>query len=349
MNGTERIKALLNNEKADRILTATWMHVPAVDRNPEKFADKIIELTDAYDADLVKVQMNATYIAESYGQDMTFYENPTLENQKIKKLFEVNKYVVKTLDDVKNIKAKDASTDPVIQRDVKAIKLIVDHYNKEKPVLPTLFSSFSWLVSMTDGRLDKVREFIKEDREAVHAALKIINQYNKDIVDEYVKVGADGFFFATSFTSPNVVTYEEYEEFNKAYDLDVLNHIHEKTWFNMLHVHGNADLYIEDLVKYPVESINWENNTFGVDASRLTSAKTLRSLTDKILIGGNDQFHDFYGTLDEVEEKFTKNLQTLIDEIPDGKFVFGAGCSLPLDVSAEKIKLIRKVADKLQK
>lgn len=349
MNGTERVKALLNNEKPDRILTATWMHVPDVDKKPELFAPKIIELTEAYDADIVKIQMDATYIAESYGQDMTFYEHPSVENQRIKKLFEVNKYLIRNLDDVKNIKLKDASTDPVIQREAKGIKLIADHYKGTKPVLPTLFSSFSWLVSMTEGRIDKVREFIKEDRAAVDAALEIINEYNIAIVDEFIKAGADGFFFATSFTSPNAVTREEFEEFNKKYDLEVLNHIHENTWFNMLHVHGNADLYIEDLVKYPVESINWENNTWGVDPSKLTTAKQLRALTDKILIGGNDQFHDFYGSLEEVEEHFTKNLQTFIDEIPDGKFIFGAGCSIPLDVKPEKLKLVRKVADKLQK
>lgn len=349
MNGTERVKALLNNQKADRVLTATWMHVPAVDRNPEKFAKKIIELAEKYDSDIVKIQQNANYVPEAYGQDLKFFENPPLKYQKVKKLFEVNKYLITSIEDVRNLKSLVAKDSPVIQREALSIKLIAEHFKGEKPVLPTLFSSYSYLAFFTEGGKDKVAEFIEEDREAVHKALAIINDFNKQVVDEFVEAGADGFFFATSFTSPNAVSEEIYEEFNRKYDLELLNHIHEKTWFNMLHVHGNADLYIDKLVDYPVEAINWENNTWGIPFEKLTSAKTLRSLTDKILIGGNDQFHDFYGTHEEVEARFTKNLQVLVDEIPDGKFIFGAGCSLPLDITADSISLIRKVADKFSK
>ncbi|MBQ7920447.1 MAG: hypothetical protein IJ324_10975 [Lachnospiraceae bacterium] len=345
--GTERIKALIAGKPLDQYINAaTWMHVPAIDRDPDAFAEGIINYAEEYGSDIVKVQLNAAYLAEAYGEKIEFFENPPLKFQKVKKLYEVKEHVVKGINDLAKIDILDVHNNPVIQRDVKAVKKIIDHYQGAKPVLPTLFSSLTWLEVLTEGGLTAVKELIAKDKNAVHKALQNLNEVNKRIVDEYVAVGADGFFFATAFTSPHVVTESEFEEFSRQYDLDVLEHIHKKTWFNMLHIHGNADLYIEKLVEYPVEAINWENATFGVDKAHLTSAAKLRSLTDKILIGGTDQFHDYYGSLSEVEKTFDERLETLIREIPDRRFIFGAGCSLPLDIPSDSIKLIRKVADK---
>ena len=39
MNGTERIKALLNGEKTDRTPISGWFHVPGKDRDVEIFTN----------------------------------------------------------------------------------------------------------------------------------------------------------------------------------------------------------------------------------------------------------------------------------------------------------------------
>lgn len=345
MNGRERIEAILNGKPFDKAAASAWMHVPAVDRDPEAFAEAMIRFNDEYDWDLVKVQLNAFYITEAYGADIEFFQQPPLKFQRIKKLAEVKKYPIETLEDLKNLKKITVKESPVLQRDVKAVGKIVEHYKNTKVVIPTLFSAYSWLSGMTAGKEETVKKFITQDREAVHAALGILNEVNKSVVDAYVEAGVDGFFFATSYTSPLVVTEEEFEEFHRAYDEPLLEYINQKTWFNMLHVHGNADLYIEKLVKYPVQSINWENVSEGIRPERLTSAAKLRSLTDKVLVGGTDQFHDFYGAKEVVEQRIKERLHTLLSEVEDKRIIFGAGCSLPLDIPAENIGFLRKAVD----
>jgi uroporphyrinogen decarboxylase len=348
MNGKERIKALLNGNDVDRIAASAWMHVPSVDRDPDAFSRAMINFADDNDWDLLKVQLNAFYITEAYGADIEFFEQPPLKFQKIKKLAEIKKYPIENLEDLKKLKKITVAESPVLQRDITSVKKIIDHYNGTKVVIPTLFSAYSWLSQMTAGREETVKEFIKQDKVAVANALTILNEVNKSVVDAYVEAGVDGFFFATSYTSPLIVSEEEFEEFNRAYDEPLLKYINEKTWFNMLHIHGNADLYIEKLVQYPVQSINWENESVGISPERLTSAAKLRSLTDKVLVGGTDQFHDFYGSEEVVEKRLKERLDTLLSEIPDKRFIFGAGCSLPLDIPADNIKLLRKVANSVQ-
>lgn len=345
MNGTERIRALLQGKPVDKAAAATWEHFPAVDRNPDTMAKAVIEYAERRDYDLIKVQMNAAYVTEAYGADITFFSHPPIKYQKIKKLYQINTAPVNSLAELQSLRPIQVKDSPVLQRDVEAVKKIVSYYQGTKPVLPTLFSAYTWLHALLKDRGAALGEYIQADRKAVHRALGILNDLNRELADAYIEAGADGFFFATSYTSPLAVSHQAYEEFNKAYDKPLLEYIDSKTWFNMLHIHGNADLYIEDLVQYPVESINWENTSFGVEPSRLTSAAQLSRLTDKLLIGGTDQFHDFYGTREEVEKRLTQRFETLYQEIPDHRFVFGAGCSLPLDIPEENIDLIRKVVD----
>lgn len=345
MNGRDRIEAILHGKPIDKAAASLWMHVPAVDRDPDAFPDAIIRFTDEYDWDLVKVQLNAFYITEAYGADIEFFEHPPLKFQKIKKLVEIKTYPIKTLEDMANLKPITVEESAVFQRDILSVRRIVEHYKGTKVVIPTLFSAYSWLNSMTAGKEETIRRFISEDKEAVHHALAVLNEVNRNLADAYVEAGVDGFFFATSYTSPLVVSEEEFEEFHRAYDEALLAYINQKTWFNMLHIHGNADLYIEKLAQYPVQSINWENVSGGISAERLTSAARLRGLTDKVLVGGADQMHDFYGAPAIVEHTLRERLDTLLSEVEDRRIIFGAGCSLPLDIPAANIGILRKVAD----
>ena len=62
MNGKERIEAIVNGTTFDRPAVSAWMHVPAVDRDPEAFAEAMERFNDENDWDLVKVQLNAFYM-----------------------------------------------------------------------------------------------------------------------------------------------------------------------------------------------------------------------------------------------------------------------------------------------
>ena len=350
MNGTERIKAVLNGQPVDKIPVSLWKHVPQEDRDIEKFTKKTIELTDENDFDFVKIQISAAYLTEAYGADIEFNDKEGADYSLTGKtpigvMFNIKKYPVESIEDLDKIQPINVKESQVLQRDIQVSRNVTEHYKGTKPVIHTLFSALTWLHYFTRGGADTVKGFIEKDREAVHRFLKNINEVNKRLVDAYVEAGVAGFFFATSYTSSQVISDEDYREFCIEYDLDVLNYIKGKTWFNILHIHGNADLNIENYLDYPVEAFNWEDVAEGIAPERLTSAAKLRSLTDKVLIGGIDRNYDFVGTQEEVKARLEKRLENFAKQLPDGKFIFGAGCSLPIDVDTVNVNQIRSVVD----
>ena len=46
-----------------------------------------------------------------------------------------------------------------------------------------------------------------------------------------------------------------------------------------------------------------------------------------------------------VEQRIKERLHTLLSEVEDKRIIFGAGCSLPLDIAAENIGFLRKAVD----
>lgn len=355
MTGTERIKAVLEGKKPDRVPVSLWKHVPIVDRDIKRFTEKTIELTDTDDYDFVKIQVSAAYLTEAYGADIEFNDKEDtdfsgyLTNPQIT-MFKIIKYPIESAEDIKKIKPIDVRNSKVLQRDHEVFKNVLEYYHGTKPVLFTLFNALTWLQYFSRNGAAGTVQYLVENKEEVHQFLRNINDVNKQLVDWYVELGIDGFFFADRFTTDSIITESAFNEFVRPYDLEILNYIHEKksAWFNILHIHGNADLNINHYLDYPVEAINWEDIADGVDSDKLISAKKLRSLTDKVLIGGIDRFVDFNGTQEEVKEKLKKRLEDFAGQFSDNKFVFGGGCSLPIDVNERNVSKIREVVNEFK-
>lgn len=352
MTGTERIRAILEGKTPDRVPISLWKHVPIVDRDVKRFTEKTIELTDNDDYDFVKIQISAAHLTEAYGAEIEFNDKEDADFSTYEKspqitMFKVLKYPIEKAEDISKIQEINVRENAVLQRDHAVFENVLNYYHGTKPVLFTLFNALTWLQYFSKNGAASTVQYLVENKEEVHQFLRNINNVNKQLVDWYVELGVDGFFFADRFTTNSIITESAFNEFVRPYDLELLNYIHEKksAWFNILHVHGNADLNIKQYLDYPVEAINWEDLAAGVDEDKLISAKQLRELTDKVLIGGIDRFVDFVGTEEEVKEKLQKRLEAFASQLPDNKFVFGGGCSLPIDVNERNVNKIREVVD----
>ena len=151
------------------------------------------------------------------------------------------------------------------------------------PVLPTVFSPFIWMGEMTGGffRQDTIVAHFKYSEKYARIGLEIVNETNELLMEEFVKAGADGFFLGYQAGMAGLMGKEMFEEYGKKYDIQNINKIKDKTWFNMAHIcHGDAALS-EWFLDYPVEAFNWadqypEHHSLG----------EMRKLTDKVLIGG---------------------------------------------------------------
>lgn len=346
MTGTEKIKAMLENKTVDAVGACGWVHTPEADRKPvDEFVHRVIELTDEHRWDFIKLMSNGWYIQEAYGEKLHFYEeNIPLAFQKIKRLADMEEPLVTCEEDLETLPLLDAANNAVVRYNAEVVKRLAEHYHGEKPVIATIFTPSTILPDLC-GSNEAFLHYIETCPEKVHTALDTLLEGIEKIADTLIEAGADGLFISTKNTSPEMIPAAWFDEFSRSYDEKLLSHIKGKAWFNILHVHGQHNLYMDAYADYDVQAINWENVPHGMSGKGVTTVADLRAKTDKILIGGTDQFYDFYGTVEEVTDRFRMRLQTAVREAGDNRFIFAPGCSLPLDVPQENLHLIRTVVD----
>ncbi len=340
MTSTERLQSILQGKTVDRIPIAGWLHMPLVDRVIPEFVRATIQFTDENQWDFVKVMSNGHYMAEAYGADIRFSTDPT------QWLGTFHSYPVKTAGDLLTLPVLD-KTNSVLAREIAVTTALVQHYQGRVPIVPTLFTPLTWIQEMsssTDPRL--TREFMRRHKKALHKGLEALLSTQLNFLDGLLAAGIDGIFLASQFISSEVIGREEYHEFCRPYDQKILAYIKDKTWFNILHAHGNKGLLFDECLDYDVQAFNWEDAPYGVPETQRSSIKTLRGLTDKIIIGGIDQHHDFSqqeNNRDVIRARLQLQYQRAMQESGGDKFIFAPGCALPQDIPRDIFMLLKEV------
>lgn len=346
MTATERLKKMVAGEKMDSVGACGWIHTPGVDRrSTEEFSSKIIEMTDYSHWDMIKVMANGGYTQEAFGVDIEYFSDElSEEDMKTKRLFQIHHNLVESPRQMEAFPVLDVSKNVVFQREIANIKALADHYQGTVPIMPTIFCPAHCIPEFVGG-FDKARWFFDNHPEAVEKMLKSLLETEFQLMDAYIEAGADGFFFAQRYSNEELLSESEFVRFCRAYDEQLLAHIKDRTWFNMMHVHGARKFYWNHFKDYAVQAINWENTPMQVPKEDRATVAKVRQITDKVLVTGTDQFYDFYGPKEEVLEGFRKRLKQAAEESEDNRLIFAPGCSLPLDVDNETLHLLRVAVD----
>ena len=343
MNSTERIKAMINHQPFDRCGVSGWVHLPLVDHNVKDMVKATIMVTDYCGWDFVKIMSTGHYSTEALGGDVTPSVNPT------KWTGTINRYPINTVDDLRNLSVLD-NTNYVFNREVQIAKGIKEHYGDSKPVIATIFTPLTFIQeACSRGTNQKIMQFIAEDKDALHHALKVAVESIKTYLDMLInQAGIDGIFFASQYMSKRVISEELFDEFCYPYDKEILDYIKDRTWFNVLHVHGEDQLLFEKALKYDVQAYSWENCVPGLDEKDISHVKDVRKMTDKILVTGLARHYDYYNEnndRNQLKEFFRKRLLTVINESLDNRVIFAPGCALPMDVDRYVFTLMGEVVE----
>ncbi len=342
MTGTQRMRALVEKQPVDRIGVSGWVHMPMVDHNVHDMVKATIHVTDYLGWDFVKIMSTGHYVPEAFGGDITLSKDLTHWYGTI------NRYPIQDLEDLKNFPVLDMEN-PVFQREVAIAKELAEHYKGNLPVLATIFTPLTCLQEMMSrGTSERVNAFIRENPKEVHAALERLVQTNFNYLDALMDAGIDGIFFANQYSSRTAFTPELFREYCAPYDKMILDHIKDRTWFNILHVHGEKQLMFEECIDYNVQAFSWENCAPGVPEEELASVRWVRSMTDKVLITGLARHYDYYSDTNDrtaLKELFRRRLLTVLEESGDKRVVFAPGCALPMDVDRYIFTLMKEVVE----
>ena len=149
--------------------------------------------------------------------------------------------------------------------------------------------------------------------------------------------GADGLFFATThWASFDRLTAEQYAEFGRPYDLQVLAAVQDAP-FNVLHVCKNHNM-LEALVDYPVHAINW-----AVGSPGNATLPAARAYTNKCLVGGlrNE-------TLREGRPADVAAEAAAAFSVTNGRaWMLGPACSVPVNSPEANIRAARVAVERM--
>ena len=258
MTATERLRQMVEGKPVSEIGASGWLHSPGADRDrAEVFSSEIIRITDRSRWDFVKIMPNGVYNQEAHGSDIEYFSGEmSLEDLKAKRVFHIHNYLIQSPRQMEAFPVLDVSKNRVYQREIANVRALAEHYKGTVPILPTIFTPMHCIPEFVGG-IDKARWYYENRPEAVDRMLQALVQTELQLVDAYIDAGADGFFFAQRYSNSDILSEAEFERFARPYDEMLLDRIKDRTWFNMIHVHGARHFFWDQFKTYNVQAISW--------------------------------------------------------------------------------------------
>lgn len=336
MTREERIRAALAGEEVDRVPCGVWMHLSEVDQDPKSLAEEMAANNEEFDFDFIKMMPFGAYTTQDWGAKIKIY----CDKYKEPVILEPG---IKELSDYAEIEPL-AATHGTWGKSLAVAKHLSKCIAKDTPFIQTIFSPATTLKKLTSNRL--IQDMV-EHPEEVHKALRAITDTTINFVEANIKAGVSGFFFATQTATYDFMTDLLYAEFCKPYDLEVINSYKDKTWFNVIHIHGSNIMY-DTVSKYPCNCINWH------DRDTKPDMKTARETVGKTFLGGIQEVPTIINgvlSYESILERSTpqeiiEHVHQAMDMVGGKGLIIGPGCVCDPRASKENLHAVRKAVEK---
>lgn len=311
MTRWERVKAALAGREVDRAPVSFWGHDYAREWTARGLAEATLERYRGFGWDFVKVNPRATYYAEAWGNRY----KPSSEAAR--GAMNVD-YVLKKGPDLDKVTPVDVRSGPFGEQ-LEALSLIREGLNGEAPFIQTIFSPLTVVGRLANGDLAFVRRHMRENSGSLQSALSAVAETLGAYAAACLEAGAAGIFFATvDWGTHDTATDEQYGEFGRPYDLQVLKAA-AKGEFNVLHVCRRNSM-IRSLLEYPVHAFNW-----AVELPGNPRFQEVTAATDKAVMGGIAVETVAAGA----PESVAAEVKQALAETGGRRFLLAAGCSIP--------------------
>ena len=335
MNAYERVRAMVEGKKVDRPGVSAWKHFFLEDRVVYDMVKRTVAFQEQNEWDFIKVMANGIYVQEQYGSEIIWSRHSDE--------FPITvKHHILSPKGFTRLKPVDVKTGAVA-REVEVVKRLVDKYKGKVPVVATVFTPLTYAQELYNGWqnpwpfYDLVREYPKE----LETGLKVLTEVTANIIEQFVETGVDGIFYSSQFANDLVMTPELYQQFGVPYDLQAFQPAVGKTWFNIMHVHGNTNLFFDLVKDYPLEAFNWEDIVTNVS---LKQAREL--MKDKVLVGGIELANDFrIEDRDALLNHMIKRVKDASERVPDHRLIIAPGCALPTDIPEYRFNALKQAVE----
>ena len=326
MNKKERVDAALRGDAVDRVPASMWGHDFEREWNPNTLAEAMVENFTRYDWDYMKVNPRASYHVEGWGVKVRpsgeKYKAPVFEGTPIK-----------SSSDWRRIRPLEAD-EGALGEQLRALQMINHSIGYDAYFVQTIFCPLGVAKYLAGNNNEPVLHTIREDRAAMHAALRVITETFTNYAIACLEEGASGIFYATNgWAAEGMLTPDQYREFGEQYDLEFLDAIKSRSKFNILHNCG-SHIYFDLLSSYPVQALSWaatvEGNPDLGEGKKRSGQAVMGGISEKTILKN--------GSPDQVQEEVEKAL-----ELTSGRhFLLAPGCSIPPETPAKNLEAIRR-------
>ena len=321
----ERIERALAIEETDRLPFGFWRHFPNQDRAPRRLAQLSLELQRELDFDFIKFTPYGLYSAVDWGVtlDIKGGNVPPVQAD----------FPIKRPEDWRGL-AQLRGTEGEYLIVLEAQRIALSGMREHIPLVQTVFSPLTTALKLAGP--ERLLAHLRDAPAAVHAGLVIIAETTRRFAIEVINRGADGLFFASQTANQGYLTPAEYAEFAKKYDLAVLEAAKGRSWFNILHVHGEKGMF-DHVLDYPVQALNYHDREAG------PSLAEMRKRTKKCLVGGIGHTTTLvHGTPADVDAQ----VRDAWRQVNHRGLILGPGCVGSLESPEANVLQLRKSVEK---
>jgi uroporphyrinogen decarboxylase len=349
MTRWQRVEAALAGERPDRPPLSFWQHFPGRDRTAAGLAQATIAFQQTYDLDLVKLMPTGMYMAQAWGCAIGPGDPQTGTTALVRS-------VVQDADDWTRLAPLDVRGG-VLGEQLAMIRQVRQALGSEVPIIQTIFSPLTTAAKIGDARVTAARRAARVQPESDFAppesdsgwghrprraapqqlrrALEVITATTRDFARACLEAGADGFFFATQHASRDVLPRDEFDEWARPFDLQVLDPLAALSRLVVVHAHGDH-LFFDSVARYPAQVINWHDRESG------PTLREAQTLTDKCLGGGISRAGALvHGTPQQVQAEVRDAMAQT-----HGRHLFVMpGCVVPLSAPAANLRALRQAIE----
>ena len=324
-----RLEATLAGDLVDRPAVAFWRHFYDLEQTTDRLVQAMVAFQRRFDWDFLKINPRACYHFQDWGNRYTFASDGSDAPRCVERR-------IHQPADWASLETLDPAAG-VIGEHVGAVRRIRAELGPDTPMIMTVFTPLAIAAELAGN--DALTQHMSSHAELVHAGLKTITDTLAAVTESFFDTGIDGIFYATrQWGSRDVVSGSHYDTFGKPYDLQLMELMQRRGWFNIFHVCGSNNMLL-DLLDLPAHCLNWD----AADPTNPSLADA-RQHTDRTLIGGLDA-----GRLkqDGPGDWLDAQLRNAQAGAGPSRWIVGAGCTTPVSISEQQLDAVRDAVERL--
>ena len=332
MNKRERLEKTVAGEPTDRVPVALWRHFPGDDQRAGDLASSIIAWQRQYDWDFVKVTPASSFCLVDYGVQDRWVGS-------IEGTREYTRQVVNKSLDWTDLRPLDP-TKGALARQIETLMLVkaglnngTNGANDDPPILQTIFSPLAQAKHIADPAT--VIKHMRTAPDRLKTGLNAITDSTLRFIDSIRRSKIAGVYYAIQLGGYGDMTPQEYAEFGRPYDLQILQALPNDWLFNMLHLHGDAPMF-DMFLDYPVQSLNWHDRE---TEPNLATGKTKFKGAVCGGLGHWDAVHN--GTPSDVRTQ----ARDAIQQTEGRRFILSTGCVTMITSPLSNLRAVRDAVD----